>query len=92
MIDGAIEPIPPPGPDAYGNGALNTEYLGKIVSRSNRPWSVQVPPDSGTAKFVQSEENVVLDLTGLQIGLNAIVWYAVDGIPTQFRTIAVKVP
>ena len=59
----AVKIIPDVGDNAFENGFLNKEYAQRIVSLQNRQWFVKIPAGSGTGKVVESEQNVVIDLT-----------------------------
>jgi len=58
-----IEKLPPVGEDAFKDGFLSRKFGQKIIDRQNRPWKVMLPPNYGTGKVMESEEDMVLDLT-----------------------------
>jgi len=62
--DGSIEPIPQPSDDAFNGGGLDSRYLGLIASRQNRQILVKTAQGLDNPKVLQSEENVVIDLSG----------------------------
>jgi len=84
MIDGQIKPIPPCGDNAYGNGFLNKSFANVVINRANRPLLIALPPGAPGAKVIQSEENVVIDLSKQQFGINDSLWIAVDGVAHPF--------
>jgi hypothetical protein len=55
-----------------------------VISRANRPWLILLPPGAPGARVIQSEENVVIDLSKQQFGINNTLWIAVDGIAVPF--------
>jgi hypothetical protein len=59
----AVNLIPDVGDNAFENGFLNKQYAQRLVSLQNRVWIVKIPAGSGTGKVIESEQNVVIDLT-----------------------------
>ncbi len=60
---GAFQKIPMPGGDAFKIGALNLPWISLLTNRVNRDFRVSVGPSFPACKFIQSDENVWLDLS-----------------------------
>lgn len=59
------------GDDAYKDGFLSQKFGNRIISRANRPWKVVMPPNAGSGKVLESDENIVLDLSLAKMGAPA---------------------
>lgn len=66
-----MEKLPPMGDDAYTDGFLSKKFGNRIISRANRPWKVVMPQNAGSGKVMESEENIVLDLSLAKMGVPA---------------------
>jgi len=65
---GRPQDIPDPDKNAYGkNGILNKKYVTTLVRRVNRKRKVIMPPGV-TAKYIETEDDIALDLTGMALG------------------------
>jgi len=56
------------GEDAFKDGFLSKKFGNKVISRINRPWKVTLPPNTGSGRVIESEENICLDLTKAKLG------------------------
>lgn len=66
-----MEKLPPVGEDAFKDGFLSKRFGQRIIDRANRPWKVVMPPNAGSAKVMESKENIVLDLSLAKMGVPA---------------------
>ena len=66
-----MEKLPPMGEDAFAQGFLSKKFGQRIIDRANRPWKVVMPPNAGSGKVLESDENVVLDLSLAKMGVPA---------------------
>jgi len=64
-----MEKLPPVGEDAFKDGFLSKRFGQRIIDRANRPWKVVMPPNAGSAKVMESKENIVLDLSLAKMGV-----------------------
>lgn len=64
-----MEKLPPVGEDAFKDGFLSKKFGNRIINRLNRPWKVIMPPNKGSGKVMESEENIVLDLSLAKMGV-----------------------
>ncbi len=69
----AFQPIPPPGDDAFKDGALNKAYLGSIVKAANRGFEFSMPPGVQKPGVLVGDDKVIFDFTKVQFQtLNAL--------------------
>jgi len=59
------------GEDAFVEGFLSQKFGNQIINRANRPWKVVMPPNAGSGKVLESDENIVLDLSLAKMGVPA---------------------
>lgn len=64
-----MEKLPPVGEDAFKDGFLSKKFGNRIINRINRPWKVIMPPNKGSGKVMESDENIVLDLSLAKMGI-----------------------
>jgi hypothetical protein len=67
-----MEKLPPMGEDAFAQGFLSKKFGQRIIDRANRPWKVVMPQNSGSGKVMESEENIVLDLSLAKMGASGV--------------------
>lgn len=60
--------LPMMGEDAFKDGFLSKKFGNKVISRINRPWKVTLPPNTGSGRVIESDENICLDLTKAKLG------------------------
>ena len=55
------------GEDPFKDGFLSRKWGNNLIRRQNRDWTVTLPPGWGTGYFVESEENVNLNLSKIKV-------------------------
>lgn len=63
-----MDKLPQMGEDAFKDGFLSKKFGNRIIDRMNRDWQVVLPPGGGSGRFIDSDQNVVLDLTKAKMG------------------------
>jgi hypothetical protein len=63
-----MDKIPQMGEDAFKEGFLSKKFGNRIIDRMNRDWQVVLPPSGGSGRVIESDQNVVLDLTKAKMG------------------------
>jgi hypothetical protein len=71
----ALNNIPEPGKDACQNGALNLGWIRSIWKRVTRKLRIVLPPGLAGAVFLESEEDVTLDLSKVNFATAASTTY-----------------
>jgi len=56
------------GEDAFKDGFLSKKFGNRLIGRINRPWKVTMPPNTGSGRVIESDENICLDLTKAKLG------------------------
>ena len=59
--------LPYMGEDPFKDGFLSRSWGNNLIRRQNRDWTVTLPPGWGTGYFVESEENVNLNLSKIKV-------------------------
>jgi hypothetical protein len=59
--------LPYMGEDPFKDGFLSRSWGNNLIRRQNRDWTVTLPPGWGTGYFVESEENVNLNLSKVKV-------------------------
>jgi len=60
--------LPMMGEDAFKDGFLSKKFGNRLIGRINRPWKVTMPPNTGSGRVIESDENICLDLTKAKLG------------------------
>ena len=63
-----MDKLPQMGDDAFVDGFLSKKFGNRIIDRMNRDWQVVMPVGGGSGRFIDSDQNVVLDLTKAKMG------------------------
>ena len=63
-----MDKLPQMGDDAFKDGFLSKKFGNRIIDRLNRDWQVVMPVGGGSGRFIDSDQNVVLDLTKAKMG------------------------
>jgi len=63
-----MDKLPQMGEDAFKDGFLSKKFGNRIIDRMNRDWQVVMPVGGGSGRFIDSDQNVVLDLTKAKMG------------------------
>lgn len=63
-----MDKLPQMGDDAFKDGFLSKKFGNRIIDRINRDWKVVMPPGGGSGRFIDSDLNVVLDLSKAKMG------------------------
>lgn len=63
-----MDKLPQMGDDAFKDGFLSKKFGNRIIDRMNRDWQVVMPVGGGSGRFIDSDQNVVLDLTKAKMG------------------------
>jgi len=63
-----MDKLPQMGDDAFVDGFLSKKFGNRIIDRLNRDWQVVMPVGGGSGRFIDSDQNVVLDLTKAKMG------------------------
>lgn len=63
-----MDKLPQMGEDAFKDGFLSKQFGNRIIDRMNRDWQVVMPVGGGSGRFIDSDQNVVLDLTKAKMG------------------------
>jgi len=63
-----MDKLPQMGEDAFKDGFLSKNFGNRIIDRINRDWQVVLPVGGGSGRFIDSDQNVVLDLTKAKMG------------------------
>ncbi len=75
--------FPPPGSNAFQDGALDQKWITALWKLVMRQILVKGPGPDG--KVLMTWENIVFDLTDM-FTPNDVLWLAKDGVATRYRT------
>ena len=82
----AVVKLPPVGDDAFVDGCLNKKFVQGIIDRVNRVKLVKMPAGWGEGKVIESEQNIVIDLSNT-LPLPVIVDGRVAGQPVTYTLV-----